>query len=80
METGEIEPIHNNRILAFHGFESAHPSAVGQVSVDLDCIKGVTTVETIEEPMLVDVETLEEDTREYETHHLTDPRSEILKD
>lgn len=41
--------------MAFHGYENDRIAQIGQVSVDLDCIKGVTTVESIEEPILVDV-------------------------
>lgn len=56
MHTGEMTALHTNRILAFHGFQSDVISSVGQVSVDLDCIKGVTTVESIEEPIFVDAD------------------------
>jgi len=55
METGEMTSIHSTRIIAFHGYESDIIASFGQVSVDLDCIKGVTTVESIEEPILIDV-------------------------
>merc|ERR1712176_282505 len=55
MQTGEMTSIHSSRILAFHGFENDRIAQIGQVSVDLDCIKGVTTVESVEEPILVDV-------------------------
>lgn len=55
MQTGEMTTIHSKRILGFHGYENDRIASVGQVSVDLDCIKGVTTVESIEEPLLIDV-------------------------
>lgn len=55
MQTGELTSIHSSRILAFHGYENDRIAQIGQVSVDLDCIKGVTTVESIEEPILVDI-------------------------
>lgn len=50
----------DNRILAFWGYENTKIAAVGQVQVDLSCIKGVTTVETVEEPILIDVTDMEE--------------------
>lgn len=50
----------DNRILAFWGYENTKIAAVGQVQVDLSCIKGVTTVETVEEPILIDVTDLDE--------------------
>jgi len=49
----------DNRILSFWGYENSVPSAIGQVQVDLSCIKGVTAVETVEEPILVDVATID---------------------
>lgn len=59
MTTSEMTSIHDSRILAFHGFESSRVAAVGQVSVQLSCIKGVTTVQTVEEPILIDIEEIE---------------------
>lgn len=55
MQTGEMTSVHADRILAFHGYENDRIASIGQVSVDLDCIKGVTTVESIEEPIFIDV-------------------------
>lgn len=57
----------DNRILAFHGLDNTKISSVGQVQVDLSCIKGVTTVETVEEPILIDVTTIEEPVSETPT-------------
>merc|ERR1712087_510453 len=59
MTTSDMTSIHDSRVLAFHGYENARVSAVGQVSVDLGCIKGVTTVESVDEPVLIDIEQLE---------------------
>ena len=64
MTTTEMTSEHNTRILAFHGFENQKIAAIGQVAVDLGCIKGVTTVETVEEPTLVDIEEVPEETFE----------------
>lgn len=58
MTTTEMTSIHNSRILAFHGYENERIAAIGQVSVDLGCIKGVTTVDTVSEPELIDIEAL----------------------
>jgi len=58
MQTSEMTNIGDNRILAFHGYESNILSSIGQISVQFGCIKGVTTVETVEEPVLIDVSTL----------------------
>lgn len=58
MTTTEMTSVHNSRILAFHGYENDRVSAVGQVSVDLGCIKGVTTTESVEEPVLIDIENI----------------------
>jgi hypothetical protein len=46
----------DQRILAFWGYENTRISAVGQVQVELDCIKGVTTVDTVEEAEVVIVD------------------------
>lgn len=59
MTQSEMTGIHDSRILAFHGYETNRISAVGQVSVNLGCIKGVTTTESVDEPILVDIEELE---------------------
>lgn len=45
----------DNRILAFYGYENTRPASIGQVQVDFSCIKGVTTVETVEETTVIDV-------------------------
>lgn len=61
MTVEEMTSIADKRILAFHGLESDLIASVGQVSVDLSCIKGVTTVETVEEPTLIDIDDLSYD-------------------
>lgn len=58
MTASEMTSTGDKRILAFHGFENTKIASVGQVSVDLSCIKGVTTIETVEEPTLIDITTL----------------------
>lgn len=64
MNASEMEAVQDTRILAFHGYESDRLSALGQVSVELSCIKGVTTVESVIEEVLIDVTNLEN-----ESHH-----------
>lgn len=64
MNASEMEAVQDTRILAFHGYEDDRISALGQVSVELSCIKGVTTVESVIEEVLIDVTNLEN-----ETHH-----------
>jgi len=56
MTTSELTSIQDSRILAFHGFENDRIAAVGQVSVNINCIKGVTTEESVDEPVLIDIE------------------------
>jgi len=51
-----MTPMGDQRILAFWGYENTRISAVGQVQVELDCIKGVTTVDTVEEAEVVIVD------------------------
>lgn len=63
MTLEEMTSIADKRILAFHGLESNMIASVGQVSVDLSCVKGVTTVETVEEPTLIDIEDFGSDTK-----------------
>jgi len=58
MQASEMSNIQDSRILAFHGFENERIAAIGQVSVNLSCIKGVTTTESVSEPILVDIENL----------------------
>ena len=60
----------DNRILAFWGYENTRIAAVGQVQVDLSCIKGVTTVETVEEPILIDVTELDEPSTTITDDHM----------
>lgn len=58
MTTSEMTSIQDSRILAFHGYENSRVAAIGQVSVNLSCIMGVTTSESIEEPVLIDIENI----------------------
>jgi len=51
-----MTPIGDKLILAFWGYENTRISSVGQVQVELDCIKGVTTVDTVEEAEVVTVD------------------------
>jgi hypothetical protein len=60
----------DNRILAFWGYENSRIAAVGQVQVDLSCIKGVTTVETVEEPILIDVTEMDEPSSATNDDHM----------
>ena len=59
MTTSEMTSIHDSRILAFHGYETDRIASIGQVSVQLSCIKGVTTVQSVDEPILIDIEEIE---------------------
>lgn len=51
--------VQDSRILAFHGYENDRLAALGQVSVNLSCIKGVTTTESVDEPVLIDIENID---------------------
>jgi hypothetical protein len=59
MEASEMTSVQDSRILAFHGYENDRLSALGQVSVNLSCIKGVTTTESVDEPVLIDIENID---------------------
>lgn len=59
MTGSEMSSVQDSRILAFHGYESNVIAAFGQVSVQLSCIKGVTTTESVEEPVLIDIENVD---------------------
>jgi len=63
-----------NRILAFWGYENARIAAIGQVYVQLDCIKGVTTVTTVEESVPIDSS---EEERKYEEENFYSSNEEI---
>jgi hypothetical protein len=56
MTTSEMTSIQDSRILAFHGYENERIAAVGQVSVNINCIMGVTINESVDEPFLIDIE------------------------
>lgn len=59
MTASEMSNIQDSRILAFHGYENSFIAAVGQVSVLMSCVKGVTTTESISEPDLIDIELMD---------------------
>jgi hypothetical protein len=59
MEASEMTSVQDSRILAFHGYENDRLAALGQVSVNLSCIKGVTTTESVDEPVLIDIENID---------------------
>lgn len=65
METSEMVSVNDSRILAFHGYENERIASVGQISVNLSCIMGVTTTESVEEPILIDIEQVTDNSNEY---------------
>lgn len=60
MNASEMAAVQDTRTLSFHGYENDRIAAIGQVSVELSCIKGVTTVESVIEEVLIDVTTLDQ--------------------
>lgn len=62
MQTSEMTSVQDSRILSFHGYENDRVAAIGQVSVNLSCIKGVTTTESVDEPVLIDIENVDNNT------------------
>lgn len=68
-----MTPIGDKLILAFWGYENTRISSVGQVQVELDCIKGVTTVDSVEEAEVVTVDETTQPTSPETTQTITEP-------
>lgn len=79
MNASEMSAVQDNRTLAFHGYENNRIASLGQVSVELSCIKGVTTVESVIEEVLIDVTTLEDESN-HNSHTTTESEMSVAEE